>query len=1199
LLALALAAGFGASGTHAQPSGAQAIHGSAVLTRQGNHLLVTTGNGAGTSHSAINWQSFSIPRGTSTHFAQPSASSTSINRVIGPDPSAILGTLSSNGRLVLVNPAGIAVGAGAVVDTAGFTASTLRMSDADALSGRLRFGDGSGGVLRVDGRVLAREGDVVLIGQQVETGARAVIESSQGATILAAGQKVDVTGRGLEGIVFEVKAPADRALNLGTLRGDAVGVFAGTLRHSGLVQARAVTEEGGTVVLRAVGHAQTEGTIQAQGLDGAGGRVDVLGQTVGVMAGAAIDTSNTGGGGRIRVGGDYQGNNAAVPNAQVTYLDRSAVLRANATAQGDGGRVIVWADDTTRAYGTIEARGGATGGNGGFVETSGKRHLDANGARVVTAAPHGAAGTWLLDPDDLTILGTGTQSPGFTASPFAAAVGGSTILASTINTALNAGSNVVLQATQDVVFGNGTSQNIDLVRTASGSTTLEVQADRDIVFRSGSTTSFRTAGGAGRDLQVNLRSGLGGTGGVRTDSGAFVSMATDNAGSSVTTSLLNGRTWTHDGSLTLNLNGKLFLDNGTTFVNTAGVGGASGALGGVFGNSGALGGTFVNSGTVNLTQGSFLVDHLQVTGGGTFALDGQAISLSTLAYNGGNFSVKVQGDIALPLAGGWLDSTGSVNLQASGSVSVDGSIRARNIGISAGADIYADAPGGRLETFGLTGRSGNVTLTAGGDVYAETIDTSGKGAVAPGGGDVTVDALSVSVTDVLAHGAPGLGGHGGAVRLRGTDYVDVYNSIQTWGSNGTTAAAGGNGGLIHIRAGAGLYLDGASALHAQGGTGGNGSTVGAGGRGGNGGNVVLDLGDYSSLSALDIDAGGGMGNTGTSGGAGGHGGSVTFNLRDADTYVDVGGTIRTAGGPGAAGAPAGATSTVRFNGPGRVHVGSSLDIEGNLTTNARLFEMSGESWVGVTGAATNTGNLHLGYSAVLRVGTYDESEQFIGGTLANAGTLSGHGTVEGSVLNSGTISPGSAAFLTEGGSPFGELTITGDLQQTPTGILQFHVDPAAAPDPGYTHDRLVVSGNLGMDGSIVASAAASEPVFEEVSAAALTATSTTSTTNGPTFEVLQAASVSGLGFPLQSGPTEVVDQLRMNIAGVLQKIPGIPTTQLIAAIQQLLPGVPVSEIVSVVTESFNDARSDEPPSGEDAAPAKDAIVVSDTACRPA
>src|SRR3954469_10072792 len=164
-VALAVAAAFmGVGSAFGQPTGANVIQGQALLQQQGSSLVVTTQNAAGTNRSVINWQSFSVPTGSTTRFDQPTTQSLSINRVVGNDPSAIFGTLSSNGRLVLVNPAGIAVGAGAVVDTAGFTASTLKMSDADALAGRLVFGDGlGGGQLKVDGRVIARSGDVVLI----------------------------------------------------------------------------------------------------------------------------------------------------------------------------------------------------------------------------------------------------------------------------------------------------------------------------------------------------------------------------------------------------------------------------------------------------------------------------------------------------------------------------------------------------------------------------------------------------------------------------------------------------------------------------------------------------------------------------------------------------------------------------------------------------------------------------------------------------------------------------------------------------------------------------------------------------------------------------------------------------------------------------------------------------------------------------
>jgi filamentous hemagglutinin family protein len=410
-LALALAACFAAAPLRAQPVAAQAIHGAATLARSGANLTVTTQNGAGTNHSAINWQSFNVPGGSTTHFAQPTAASTSINRVLGNNPSAIFGTLSSNGRLVLVNPSGIAVGAGAVVDTAGFTASTLRMSDADALAGRMRFGqDGlGGGSLSVQGRVVARGGDVVLIAPQVDTGAQAVVQASGGDTLLVAGQKVELTGRGLEGIHLQLQAPADRALNLGALKGDSVGVFASQLRHSGLVQAQTATVQGGKVLLRGQVSADVSGSVTAQREGGArGGAIHVTADQTNLHPTAVLDASGAAGGGEVLVGGGWQGK-GPLANAQNTIAQAGSVIRADATAQGDGGTVVLWSDGTTRTAARISARGGAQGGNGGRVETSGKT-LVRRGVPDVSA-PKGKAGTWLLDPDYILITNGVPETP--------------------------------------------------------------------------------------------------------------------------------------------------------------------------------------------------------------------------------------------------------------------------------------------------------------------------------------------------------------------------------------------------------------------------------------------------------------------------------------------------------------------------------------------------------------------------------------------------------------------------------------------------------------------------------------------------------------------------------------------------------------------------------------------------------------------
>jgi hypothetical protein len=145
-----------------------------------------------------------------------------------------------------------------VIDTAGFTASALGMSDADARAGLLRFEAGGGkgkgkgkdkGDVDVAGNILARNGDVVLLGTDVQVAKEAVVRAPNGSVLLAAGQRVSLTGRGLEGIVLEVTSPSDKVVNLGRLEGDAVGLFASQLRHTGVIQANHVVLLGDKVRL--------------------------------------------------------------------------------------------------------------------------------------------------------------------------------------------------------------------------------------------------------------------------------------------------------------------------------------------------------------------------------------------------------------------------------------------------------------------------------------------------------------------------------------------------------------------------------------------------------------------------------------------------------------------------------------------------------------------------------------------------------------------------------------------------------------------------------------------------------------------------------------------------------------------------------------------------------------------------------------
>jgi len=134
LIWLAVAAALSVSEAYANPTGAVVVGGQASFNAIGNTLSVTNSPGA-----IINWRGFSIGASETTRFLQQSAASSVLNRVLGTDPSTILGTLSSNGKVFLVNPAGILVGQGARIDVGGLVATTLNLSNTDFLSGKHNY----------------------------------------------------------------------------------------------------------------------------------------------------------------------------------------------------------------------------------------------------------------------------------------------------------------------------------------------------------------------------------------------------------------------------------------------------------------------------------------------------------------------------------------------------------------------------------------------------------------------------------------------------------------------------------------------------------------------------------------------------------------------------------------------------------------------------------------------------------------------------------------------------------------------------------------------------------------------------------------------------------------------------------------------------------------------------------------------------
>ncbi|HEX5632112.1 MAG TPA: filamentous hemagglutinin N-terminal domain-containing protein, partial [Gemmatimonadales bacterium] len=319
LLGAAVALCFAAPGSFANPTGPTVVNGSASFATSGSTLTVTNTPGA-----IINWQQFSIQQNEITRFLQQSAASAVLNRVTSGIPSAILGTLASNGRVYLINASGIAIGRGAMIDVAGFAASTLNLSDADFLAGRNVFqGMGSEGALVNAGTIRTAEGGhVYLVAPKVENQKDAVITSPGGEVFIAAGRTVELVNARTPDVRVELTA-AGEAVNAGSVvaASGQVGIFGTLVRNSGLVSAsRAEVGPGGKIVFRASGDTLLEAGARVEATGDQGGTIQVLGNRVGVFDGASVDASGDAGGGTVLVGGDFQGKNAAVPNAARTYV---------------------------------------------------------------------------------------------------------------------------------------------------------------------------------------------------------------------------------------------------------------------------------------------------------------------------------------------------------------------------------------------------------------------------------------------------------------------------------------------------------------------------------------------------------------------------------------------------------------------------------------------------------------------------------------------------------------------------------------------------------------------------------------------------------------------------------------------------------------------------------------------------------------
>lgn len=200
----------------------------------------------------INWDSFDIGAGYKVHFKQDGDASkyvSALNRIWSQDPSVILGSLTADREVILLNANGVYFGRGARVETGSFVATANNIADAVFEKGIRNITDASAAFAASDGTDYqttqldaavsveagaeirsAAGGDVLLIAPRVVNQGRIVTPSGQ--TVLAAGDKVylmsssDPAQRGLIVAVDPVlNADGSVDTTLGTAENAATGSY--------------------------------------------------------------------------------------------------------------------------------------------------------------------------------------------------------------------------------------------------------------------------------------------------------------------------------------------------------------------------------------------------------------------------------------------------------------------------------------------------------------------------------------------------------------------------------------------------------------------------------------------------------------------------------------------------------------------------------------------------------------------------------------------------------------------------------------------------------------------------------------------------------------------------------------------------------------------------------------------------------------
>lgn len=770
--------------------------------------------------AVLDWGEFSIAPNEKVYFQQPASSSSVLNRVIGERSSEIFGQLQSNGKVLLINPNGVLFGQGSQINTASLVASTLDIQTSAFLENRELYfaGDSKHSVIN-QGTIRTDHGDLLLIGSKVD---------NQGVLIA----KEDLALVSTSEVLIQPEGKTPFYISINDLNDvDLENVFANLLPHH--EDALFVYEDGDEVYLSMTSNS---GNVRAK-------NISILGDQIILDGNTHIDASNEADGGTILIGGDFQGSNETIPNAKYLFTGEGVEISADSLVQGDGGRVVLWADDVNGFFGKISTKGGKLGGDGGWIEISSPKSLILEGS-IDTSSTFGKMGKVLLDPTDVEIsnavnagIAIFPSSNNYTFSGASANI--SVVSAPTLQSFLGAAS-----VTINTNNGFGGVGNITVTDgfTWGATTSLSLIANNDININDVITSSGNNANLnlTAQNGDINISADI-----LPTGDNARMRFVANNGNVNIVSSATQSARVELTGLYTGNAievtapNGEFFISSTPMFRSHLHTRSLLGDTGNIVINTGSglrmicnstnanpsnveiysfRGDVIINTGDIYLeaSEGSLVLGgSVQIVAGSDFSnnpLGGEMYITATNLFAqgsttaGGRGSTNINSHQLLPVSQGnsYINISGDLQLLSGFADNVGAGISAENGGdliMTVGGDCTlisrANTVVNNSNSPGISTQGGDVTLSVGGDLYLEGGNpTAGTGSTIATIGSIFPATVTVDVlgTTTFISGNPAVPSFALAgIFSFGGDIYLTTNDLEIIGSS-----TGGNAGFPFI-----------------------------------------------------------------------------------------------------------------------------------------------------------------------------------------------------------------------------------------------------------------------------------------------------------------------------------------------------------------------------------------------------------------